>query len=384
VETQLFADLRKQVQTASQQMNEHKSETDLLAVLQELSSDDVLFCVNNLSRSMYATRMEYVDNLLSFVRAKACSVRLANWLLKRLELVRLNKEHQHKIEDLRKDLARGDLEVRNTLESKRRVTRPGRLFVYSFFLLALLFVVYLIVFKPFSDVDPIEVADNTSFEQFSIDERKRIDSLLREMNGNRDSDDYVDAGNVFSQGTAISIRKAFLNESLERIYEDFALDAQLQAQNYGDSCKKSLPFRILEGTGDLSAHQGAVQGMFRNESAYDIIVLVANNRTGGSVYSAFVPKGEVLKANMDVGDMLLIIAGHTFQKYQRPAGVTPTEMPSSSFKHHFCNTDFNYEKTMNTPYEVSRKGNGKCKFLISGSRGDYVDLVDVYDVLEPW
>jgi hypothetical protein len=33
---------------------------------------------------------------------------------------------------------------------------------------------------------------------------------------------------------------------------------------------------------------------------------------------------------------------------------------------------------------VSRKNGGKCKFLIDGDKGDYVNFVDVYDVLEPW
>jgi hypothetical protein len=158
----------------------------------------------------------------------------------------------------------------------------------------------------------------------------------------------------------------------------------LQAQAYGDSCKKSLPFTALEGTANLNNYKGGMEAMFRNESAYDVILLVANNRVGGSIYSGFVARGETFKARLEVGDILLIIAGHTFQKYSRPGGVAPTEMPSSAFKHHFCNTDFNYAETMNTPYEVSHRGNGKCKFLISGSRGDYVDLVDVYGALEPW
>lgn len=384
VETQLFADIRDRVKTTVNQMDINKTETDLLAELQVLCSDDVLFCVNHLSRSMYASRLEYVDNILGFIRAKACSVRLANWLLKRLELIRLNKEHLYKIEDLRKELASGELQVRNSLEIRHKKFHPGKMLLYTFLLAAALFLAYVIVYKPFSEVDPILVADDTSFEQFSVDERKRIDSLLREMNGNRDEDGYLDAGAIFSPGTALSLRKAFLNESLERIYEDFALDAQLQAQSYGDSCHKSIPYTALEGTADLTKYNGGMEAMFRNESAYDIIVLVGNNRTGGSVYSAFVPRGEVVKTKLEEGDILLIIAGLTFQTYKRPGGVAPSEMPSSAFKHHFCNTDFNYAETMNTPYEVSRRGNGKCKFLISGSRGDYVDLVDVSGVLEPW
>lgn len=384
VETQLFAGIRDKVQRAIKEMNTHRDETELLAVLQSLCSEDILHCVNRLSRPMYATRLEYVDAILSFIRAKACSVRLANWVLKRLEQISLNKEHQYKIEDLRKDLATGQLQVRNTLEKRRSLVFSGRAVLFTFLLLVMAFVVYVIRYKPFSDVSYDQPSDATAFEQFSVDERRRIDSILQEMNGARDENDILDAGAIFPQGAALSLRKAFLNESLERICEDFSLDAQLQEQGFGDTCKNSIPFTTLEGTAKLAAYKGSMEALFRNESAYDVIVLIGNNRTGGSVYSAFVPKGELLKARIDVGDILLIIAGHTFQKYDRPGGVPPTEMPSTSFKHHFCNTDFNYAETIYTAYEVSRRGAGKCKFLVAGSRGDYVDFVDVSGVLEPW
>ena len=385
IEAQLFRSIQESVVAAKRKAAVFTAEEDLLAMVQELCSDDVIFCVNKLSRKMYAARMQYVDDILSLIRSKACSARLANWILKQMERIQLNREHAYKLEDLRSDLARGDLRVRNTLERKKGHL-PWKRMVFSLILFALSIVIWwLIVYQPYSQVEPVLVADDTSFEQFSPEERERIDSMLKEMNGQRNDEDYLDQGlPMLGSGAVLTLRKPFYNTSLEGIYQDFVQDATLQEKGLTDSCTQDLPFQRILGTGSLEKRSGTLAAMFRNSSAYDALVLVARNQVGGSVYSAMIKAGETKVLNLEQGDVLVLIAGRNFQKYQAPHGVDPSELPSSNFTHHFCTTDFNYGATIGSPYQVFRTIKGKTKFLIAGDIGDHVELVDIYNVLEEW
>lgn len=385
IEGQLFRSIEERVAAAKLIAKSFRTEEELLALVQDLCSNDVLFCVNQLSRKMYATRMTYVDDILSLIRGKACSARLANWILKQMERIRLNNEHAYKLEFLRVDLAKGDLRVRNTLEKKKIHTPWKRIFLGFFLLVIIGLAWWLTIYQPFSHVDPVMVADDTSFEQFSPEERERIDSLLEEMSGQREQEDLLDQGlPILGNGTSITLRKAFYNTSLEGIYQDFLLDASLQEKGFSDSCTQDIPFQRLLGTGKLEKRTGTLAAMFRNGSKYDAILLVAPNDIGGSVYSAMLKAGETKVLNLEQGDILVLIAGRNFQKYQAPSGADPSELPSSNFTEHFCTTDFNYGQTMNAPYEVFRTIKGKTKFLISGALGDDVELIDIYNVLEEW
>ncbi len=385
VETQLFASIRADVAESLAKAKTLKDENELIALIQPLCSDEIIACVNGLSRSMYATRLQYIDDVLSVIRMKACTARFANWLLKRMELITLNKEHAHKLSDLRGDLKQGSLTVRNNMEKGTVPIRWKRILTYVLLAALVGFAGWVIIYKPFNEVKPNVVADDTSFQQFTPDERERIDSLLKEMNGNRPEEVFYDPGiPIYGGGTNLVLRKAFNNQELERIYDDFSRDAYLQSAGYSDTCLRAISFKPLKGTEDLTQHSGALAAMFRNDSDYDIIVLVADNTSGGKVYSALIKSGDIEVLKMDVGNILMIVAGNTFQQYSAPQGVAQNELPSSDFTKHFCDTDMNYGLTINMPYEVTSINKGKTKFLINGGYGNFVDLVDIYGVLEPW
>lgn len=385
VEQQLFRGIRDEVENTLVRAKKVQSEDELVALIQPLCEDRVLACVNFLSRPMYATRLKYVDDMLSVIRMKSCTVRFANWILKQMERVSLNREHAYKLDDLRKELKEGKLTVRNPMRNDQTSIPWARMISLAVLGLAIAFVVYVIAYKPFSDVEVVVAGDDTSFEQFSPEERKRIDSMLQEMSSQRSDDAVLDPNApILGGGASIVLRKSFQNLTLERIYDDFSKDADLQDAGYRDTCLRAVQFQPIQGTQDLKKHKGALAAMFRNDSAYDVLVLVAENTGSGAVYSALLKSGDIEVLQMDKGDILWVIAGNTFQQYHEPAGALPDELPSPLFKHHFCDTDFNYSETIRTPYEVKSIDKGKTKFLINGDLGTYVDLVDLYDVLEPW
>ena len=91
---------------------------------------------------MYAIRSYYVNTM----HAPGCTPRFANWMIKRLELLDLNNEHQEKIRQFKQDLAVGKIKVHNVKHAR---SKGGRRVLPLIVLFALVGVVFWIVyFKP--------------------------------------------------------------------------------------------------------------------------------------------------------------------------------------------------------------------------------------------
>jgi hypothetical protein len=383
VEEQLFGSIQKELKSAKSRMKELFEEQELVDLIRPLCSDEIVLCVNRMSRSMYASKLNYVDDILGAIRSKACTARFANWILKRMELIELNQEHAYKINDLRKELREGSIRVRNTLETGRAPT-PWKTIVTTL-LIALIgaFIFYVVKYQPFSDVESPKLTDNTAFTQFTIDERLKIDSLLREMGGDREDEDiWIDNSIPIMGGSAtVSTMTEFENERMQGIYEDLLKDANLQERGYSDTCVRAMQYERPNGVKDLKSKTGRVEAMIRNDSEYDVIVLVSENKSGGNVHSMFLRAGEIKVFDIDEENTLTLVAGNTFHDYS-PPNITADELPSASFKHHFCDIDMNYGKSINTSYVLKRLNGGKTKFMVTGDLGGSFALLDIYNVLE--
>lgn len=383
VEQHLFRPVDSFLKKKLRQATSVIKEEELLEIAQATTSDTIISIVNRFSRSMYATRLDYVDQQLSLIRMTACSARLANWILRQLAQVKLNGEHQSKLIAFRGDLKSGTLKTKNTL-TKKASLNYGKWASAFFLLLIVGAAVWVVRYKPFSDPEPIPQTDRTSFEQFSPDERKRIDSMLQQMQGNRVTDDYADLSSpIYGGSSAILVRNEFPNKQFETIYDDFTKDAAIQVQ-FPDSCKSSTAFVPLKNTKSFDVRSTALSAMFKNESEYDALVISARPTSNGQVYSALIKSGEIKVLPLEKGDLITLIYGLKYNTFDSPTGVSSDLLPSASFTHHFCETDFNYDNSMNTSYQVVEVLNGKTKFLISGDMHTEVHLLDIYQVLEVW
>ena len=384
IEEQLLKSIHDEIKQAKDQMKQVLEEQELVELIQPLCSDEVIACMNQLSRSMYAAKLNYVDDMLAAIRTKSCTARFANWILKRMELVQLNKEHAYKINDLRQELRDGTLKVRNSGVKGRAPIRWKTMITTTVILLFALFIVYIVVYQPFSDVQGTELSDNTSFQQFTIEERKKIDSLLKDMNGNAHEDEmWIDQGiPIIGGSSVISIRTEFDNQNMEEIYQDLNKDAELQEQGYTDTCLRAVQYKRLPGVKNLADKKGSIEAMVRNDSDYDVVLFVADSYTNGEVYSMQIKSGDIQVFEISKDYTLLMVVGNTYQTYS-PPNVAVDELPSSNYTHHFCDTDHNHKESINTPYKLTRQTLGKTKFLITGKLGGYVNLLDIYGVLEP-
>ena len=380
VESQLFSPLLKEVKSTTDSCKVITDEKDLIDRVTPLCKPELIECVNYLSRASYALKLEYVDAVLSVLKYKSCTPRFANWVLKELKNVQLNTEHEHKITDLIRDLKKGDLTVRNHGKEKRIIKASTVLTFLSVFLLAGT-VFWFVKYKPFADIEEEEFFNETSFMQFSLEERKKIDSLLLVMNGNvKDDQLKIDHGNpLIGENDVLTFRQKFKNSSFEEIHTDFVLDAE-QREFFSDSCETAIPFQQIEGTKSIQTKKGSTEAMLKNESDYDVILVIASDQKKGKVYTTLIKSGKTISFNLERYDVLFLVAGNDLNAYKRNE-AEKEQMPSEHFKASFCEIDDNYLRSISTVYRMNNPDLSKVKFLLTGKKGAYFSFIDLHSVL---
>jgi hypothetical protein len=385
VESQLFKTISQRLRDIKDRSADLEEEQELIDMIKPICSDELIASINELSKASYALKLDYVDTILNTIRTKSCTVRFANWILKQMEQVKLNKEHENKISEFRRDLREGKFELRNRGKSGTPI-RWRSLVSIAIILVLAVATFYVIYFKPFNVVHEPEFEDTSSFTQFTKEERERIDSLIQTMSTQLMPDEIeVDPGVPIGGGTTLSLRKGFKNDLMEKIYNDMSKDAALKTAYGNDTCSGSIGHKRYSGVKPLSKRSGNVEAMIRNESDYDVILYLSDNKKGGSVYSAYLKKGSTTVFSITRGDVITAVAGNTYNSYSAPSAAGPGDiLPSSQYKRHFCNTDINFEESINSSYQYTDVGRKRSKFMIMGRQGSYFKLMDVHNVLSTY
>lgn len=386
VEQELFKPIKELILSAKDSIAEAKSEKELILHLQPICNDSMTAIINYLSRASYASKIWYVDQLLWIIQQKGCTVRLANWILKQLEEIALNPEHLEKVTSLKKDLRQGKIQVKNFNYSKREKIPFKSILTFSALFVLLFLIVWIIWKKPYSQSEDDLFSTATSYEQFSKEERKKIDSLLRDIQKSHSlEDNQIDPNMpIFGNGISLNLREPMKNKRMEQLYSDLLLDADLHDQGLMDSCsgfsKSEANKQLYKGVVNASSRNGSVQTFFKNESEYLVYILVFENYANGKIFSQLVSKGATIELNLKFDDNLLFIAGNSLGKFIPPSGST--ELPTKDFDHHFCQVDQNYTSSLENIYYLAHPQSGKNKLLFSGDKNGYFSVVDLYGVLE--
>lgn len=387
VEDQLFKPIRAQLEHVKAELklmesSKEPSEQFLIDLIQPLCASEYIDIANLLSKSSYALKLMYVDIILSAINSKSCTARFANWVIKQMEQLKLNNEHAHKIAELRVELRDGKLEIKN--KGIGKTPFRFRVILPVITALAILFItLYIVYAKPFSEVEAPETEQASSFTQFTKEERKKLDSLIQTMSSQLTPElEQIDGNIPIGINTTISYRQPFTNELMEGIYTDLSKDASIQMSQAVDTCQQ-LPkkFKRYTGVGDLLQRQGAIECVIKNESDYDAVLYVSEDKTNGKVYSLYLKQKSTRVFKLNKGDVLLVEAGNIYIPYKAPKSYPPSDLPSKDFKYHFCDTDINYQESINKGYKYSDGSSTSTKFMLMGSPGSYFQLMDIYGVL---
>ena len=387
IEFELFKPLKVKIKALQEIVYDQEEEQELVQLAYPMCSDGIIDAINHMSKASYSLKLEYVDGMLSIIRSDGCTHRLANWILKHMERIELNDEHQYKLKDLRRDLKTGRLKVNNV--GKRSVLVSRKAFITATILLLLGgTLLYLLIAQPFNDSEEPKMASGSSFKEFTVEERKHMDSLLREIDRDfRGDENLIDPHNPTFSGGNFTFRHAFANERLEKYYNDLAYDAELKLNYPMRKCESDhnlSGFQRNDGIRDLERRSADHRVVVRNPGDYEIIVIVGSNFSGGEVYSLKLDPGKSNSFEMNQGDIILFVVGNDFQKFVAPQSSPSDEHPSGDFDYHFCSTDDNYAFSFDTPYVLSQPDIGTSKLLLMGSNGSEFRVVDSKNVLEAY
>ena len=387
IEQEIFKGTKARISSAIQQTQAAKTEEQLLQITEDICSKDLIGLIGQLSRSSYHTKVWYIDQILTIFKHPACSARLAYRIVQRLKVLELNPEHQKTINEIEQDLTSGQI-LANKKGSKKNVRIPYKKIISIVFLVGIAIAVYYIVnYKEHQEINPdLDLA--SSFEQFSKEERKQIDSLLRSQRQDslfteNDQDQYL-----WTQGNGVSLtlRKPLKNERMEELYNDWLLDAQLFEKGIMDTCRESSTDKKFQYKGLKTTDQlkGDRVTAIRNESEYSIYIFVFDEKKNGSVYSTLLKKNKTISLNLNTDQYLLFVAGNTLTEFKKPSGAGIGELPSKNFDHHFCSTDYNLSISVNTIYKLAFPQKGSNKLLLSGDEFSGFVVADLYGILETY
>jgi hypothetical protein len=386
IEMELFTPLSERILSSQEAVETAECESALTDVIQLFINDSAVNMVNGLSRASYSAKVNYVDHLLWVVKQQSCTLRLANWILKQLENIELNPEHRQKVIDLKKDLREGRISIKNgNLAPSKGLSL--RTIVYLSSIVALIGLsVWIIWQKPFSARDDQSFDNNTAYQQFTKEERVKIDSLLREIQEEgHPEDNQIDPSQpILGNGISVSIRIPFQNKRMEELYRDLQLDVDLYDQGLNDTCsvysKKEAEKAHYKYVRPLEKRTASFELMMKNESEYDVYMIVFQDETKGKIYSLLIGKGTQYMVSMEANDRVLFVAGNDLGKFITPKGAIA--LPSKHFVHHFCQTDVNYAQSISNLYSFERPRSVQNKLLFSGDKKTWFTVVDLYSILE--
>jgi len=386
VESELIKPILALIQDVQQKVETVKDEQKLIDEVSLLCADEIIHSINYLSRGSYSTKIKYVDKVLDFIKHPACTVRFANWVLKKMERIELNKEHHKKINDLKIELKEGTLQTKNNGKKKAVVFGMSRVILLLFVGILISGAIYLIVEKPFNEVQEQTFTSETSFTQFSKEERLKLDSLMKNMNGlQRANEIEFDLNTPLTGESAqLTMQKEIPNEFLNDICIDLLKYAELKLQGYLDTCVGPESYKRIKGVLPISDKKGNFSAMIKSDSEYDVIVFIASSHKKGEVYASYLKKNENMKLKVNEGDLMVAVPGNNFQAINIPQSLDKKISPSDTFKSMFCEIDMNTVNSTMLTYQFSNCYGNTNKFLITGHHGGNFQVVDMYGVLEEY
>lgn len=380
IENHLFQPLEERLQKLKDSAYHSTDEKQILTQLQPLCNDDVIACVNYLSRRSYDKKVAFIDGFLTTLKSNGCTPRLANWTLKQLEKIEVNPEHREKIIDLKSDLQSGKLQIKNT----GRGTIPIR---WSALLTALILLGtigitgYILIWKKApSPEKKIRQNQLIGLQDFTIEERKKIDSLLKTIKRERPIERLSsDSIKLINKGMSVYIRSAFHNKKMKVIYDDLVKDLALLDKFPPPKCLSSMEYTPTHNTPNLNQYKGSQKIRLKNNSEYDLLVYLASQTKKNEVYTALVKAKKTINFTINKSDILTVVAGKKYQKFQCSNLASEEEVPSALFTHHFCERDANYAESINRSYQFVNSKKQKIKLLFTTDDRGFVHLMDIHD-----
>ncbi len=340
-----------------------------------LCNDDIVKLFYHIGPSNYALKIEYSELIFELVKHPLCERKTLLWIIRMLEKTGLRDEHLLQL----KTIQNGSLSNTLNLSSNNHKESVS----IKLIVVIILFLIIPISIWYFTQLNKYSIAEKelldrrTSFEQFTTNERKKIDSLLRHIQSKSRNEEEIDAD--FSN-TRVNIMAGIKNKKMSLIYKDLLLDLENINYQLKDSCTNFLDETNLfyQNTKSLK-NRNASQSLFiKNGSDYEVLICVFKEEKLADVYSFLLKKDKTTTFKLEVGETILFLPGKKFSSLTR----YDTAGPSESFLGHFCEKDENYSTMLTEFYTFNPTKKSKSKLYLSGDQKSYFNILDLGSVLQ--
>jgi hypothetical protein len=336
-----------------------------------LVSTPVLTLHSFLSTASNHLKIDFVERVLKLFKHPFCTAKLANWVLLQLQTMKLNEQQIISLNGIKAAIISGEYtfsEPEEVISNKRVYKKPYRFVLLFGAILAFLVFIYKYDFS----MKPELIHEGSALKYFSVKERKEIDSIIRSM----DSIPKMQTDpSYYSTGLTVLIRQAFENKTAEKLYLDFEKDRDLHyAASYDTSLKlntNEYKGLSLKNTKVLAERKTAYSFELKNESEYGLLILCWENRVGGNCFSHIQAPKSTFNFQASKNDYFLILPGFDF-------GEIPSKQQANFdlLNYHFGSIDFNFESALQQYLVLKSPQSTKNKILMTGKKGDVLDIMD--------
>jgi DNA replication initiation complex subunit (GINS family) len=376
VENSVFSQIKQLLnQTKELQEQTTVTEDQLIESVHDIINEQVIRILNSFSKRSYVHVVEYVNDCFLILKSKGCTVRMANWIVKQLQQLNLNPEHLQQLTEFQSDLKAGVFYVENKGRKQNKSTIVSFIPTIGIIIFVGL-VIWLIVAKPWSDsISPQEHEMASSFTEFTVEERKHIDSLVKIIQPEPVLNLEIDDVYIEGRELMVDARKTLTNDSVNHFYkswEEYLISDSIHSQEECKQLAKKIKISSLpSGFSKLTDKKTGKPAFFRNESEYTIQIVVFNNSRGSKPYYQELKRDEQIEFNLAVGEHIGVVAGNYAIPYQ-----------STNESIVFCEFDNTTVNSLLTMYVLKKSNSFNYKFLVTGTDVYDFQLVDMYGVLE--
>lgn len=381
IQTKLVSFVSSQWKIVESKFPSLNTENELVQEIGFYFSKEKIELLNYLTKEFYSSKIELIEQGLAVFKHPFTSNRLAFWVIKQLNLLELNSEHKEKLKTISNSIKIGENIYFKRISTTKSNFPIIKVSIYtSIIILFGLTLIYFINQNKYAESE----LSRSAFENFSKEERIRMDSLLQTIQPKKsEANRKFDSGNGYLHLTPLGIelknRNPYKNEKIEKFLSNEVKIQDLISTGKIDSCSKLSSKYVtnlsIYDFDKFENKKGKNKVFLKNESEYQVIILNYENNSGKKVYFHLLNTKEEVIFFSETNSSLIFLPGKNFGK---------VFSKDSNFENpfHFCFVDENYEKMLFESFEIKSNFNEKIKIQFNNSVSKGFYFIDVYNSLE--
>lgn len=362
----------------SSELSQYTNSEELIEGLKTIRNPAFIDCFNQLDKSFYSTRIEFVSFVKKIINHPKCDVLVIRAIRSNVLRLTLNPEQKEELEGF---MDASFTQVRKSLgKSRSRLRILKNSYFWMFFSILVLVAAITIYFnRQEIKVDPPRLI--SGLDSLNKDQIVNVDTLL----GLNLTDEEVileKEDDVFQPDlTFVFPSKEIKNEEIRELHSSMITDYNLlkdlmlntSCTSIAVSDYKDFTYNNLKHASDLSGpyHQ------FKNSSNYQVFVVIFENKANGKNHGIFIPKGGQVAVGLNSSHSVFFYIGEDLTKFNAAkwenkgyGSIDEAKKVAKNFNAHFCEMDYNTLMALSKIYTVKANSSTRGTTTIKGNYYD--------------